>query len=304
MSDIRVAVILLNWNGIEFTRACLNSLSKVDFRDFKVILVDNASQNPEGEALKNEFPELDLIQNSENLGFSGGNNVGIRAALDQGFSHVLLLNNDTEVEPDFLGKMTEQISSYPEVGIVQPMICFLHEKGKIWSAGGTWKQALGRAITRGDRRMISAYQPASVNLDWATGCCMLLSREAIQKAGLLNEQYFAYFEDVEWSLRIRKSGFNIQLVPAAKIYHEAGASSKKKHDEGTLSPSVFFWHVRNQFYLIRSQGSLLGFAYHLGRFILWMGYFLLRGRFKKLKAVARGMAAGLSDQLQAAPKWP
>ena len=304
MSDVRVAIILVNWNGYEFTRACLDSLGKVDFPDFQVILVDNASENPEGKRLKEEFPEIVLVENTANLGFSGGNNVGIRKALDLGFSYMLLLNNDTEVEPDFLEKMVQQISGNPAIGVVQPLICFLGEKEKIWSAGGKWNRLLGRAITRGDREMLDAYLPKAGELDWATGCCMLLSREAVTKAGLLHEQYFAYFEDVEWSLRIRKSGYKIQLEPSAKVYHEASASSKQKHDEGTLSPRVFFWHVRNQFYLIRKQGSLLGYPYHLSRFLLWMGYFLLRGRFKKLKSVARGIGAGLGDKLQAPPKWP
>jgi Predicted glycosyltransferases len=299
-----VAIILVNWNGQEFTRACLSSLEKVDFPDFQVILVDNDSKKPEGQVLKKEFPKLVLLENEQNLGFAGGNNVGIRKALEMGFSHLMLLNNDTLVEPDFLGKMMLDFSKNPKLGVLQPMICFLEEPEKIWSAGGKWVSWLARAKTLGDRKSLKTYRISSTQLDWATGCCMLLSREAILHSGLLNEQYFAYFEDVEWSLRIRNQGFEIGLVPEAKIYHEAGASSKKSHSEGTLSARVFYYHVRNQLFLIRNQNIPLGFIYHLGRFALWMGYFLLRGRFQKLKAVATGIKEGLFTSLKSAPKWP
>ncbi|WP_026946220.1 glycosyltransferase family 2 protein [Algoriphagus marincola] len=299
-----VAIILVNWNGLEFTRACLTSLEKVDYSDFQVILVDNASQNPEGKVLKKEFPKTLLLENEQNLGFAGGNNVGIRKALEIGFSHLMLLNNDTLLEPDFLGKMMLAFSKNPKLGLLQPMICFLDEPEKIWSAGGKWVSWLARAKTLGDRKSLKTYRISSTQLDWTTGCCMLLSREAILHSGLLNEQYFAYFEDVEWSLRIRNQGFEIGLVPEAKIYHEAGGSSKKSHSEGTLSARVFYYHVRNQFFLLRSQKAGLGFLYHLGRFKLWIFYFLLRGRFRKLKAVAKGIKDGLFTPLKYAPKWP
>lgn len=299
-----VAIILVNWNGLEFTRACLSSLEKVDFPYFQVILVDNDSKKPEGQVLKKEFPKLVLLENEQNLGFAGGNNVGIQKALEMGFSHLMLLNNDTLVEPDFLGKMMLAFSKNPKLGVLQPMICFLDEPEKIWSAGGKWISWLARAKTLGDRKSLKTYRISSTQLDWATGCCMLLTREAILQSGLLNEQYFAYFEDVEWSLRIRNQGFEIGLVPEAKIYHEAGASSKKSHSEGTLSARVFYYHVRNQFYLLRSQKAGLGFLYHLGRFKLWIFYFLLRGRFQKLKALATGIKDGLFTPLKSAPKWP
>jgi GT2 family glycosyltransferase len=300
--DPSVAIILVNWNGFDFTEACLNSLRGLEFPDFKVILVDNASDNTEGKRLKDSFPEIQLIQNNENLGFAGGNNVGIRKALEEGYSHVMLLNNDTEVEPDFLGEMMRKFNSNAKLGVVQPLICFLHQRDRIWSAGGKWNSFLGRSITLGDRKMLNEYPIKDRPLDWATGCCMLISREALLATGLLNENYFAYFEDVEWSLRFRDKGCEIALARKALIYHEAGASSKKQHSEGTLSAKVFYYHVRNQIFLLRSElnGLALPFAfgYHLIRFSLWMAYFCLRGRFQKLKAVAKGIKDGFSFPLQ------
>lgn len=304
--EISVAIILVNWNGLTFTRACLESLKKVDFPNFRVMVVDNASAKNEGEVLGVEFPEIILIKNRENLGFSGGNNVGIRKALEMGFSHILLLNNDTIVEPDFLGKMVLKMKESAKIGVVQPLICFLGNPKKIWSAGGKWNALLSRAITRGDRKNLENFPLSDKKLDWATGCCMLIRREAVLEGGLLQEQYFAYFEDVEWSLRFREMGWEIHLASQAKIYHEAGASSKQKHTEGTLSPRVFYFHVRNQFYLIRSKNQfpIFAYGYHLARFSIWMIYFLIRGRFQKLKAVIKGIKDGLSTELKPAPQWP
>lgn len=304
ISETSVAIILVNWNGLEFTLACLASLRKVDYPTFKVILVDNASSNEEGLRIKKAFPEIHLIQNQENLGFTGGNNVGIRYALEQGFSHVLLLNNDTEVKPDFLGEMLLQFSQQPHLGVVQPLILFLHNPKIIWSAGGKFLPFSGRAITLGDQDVLADYSTNKQELDWATGCCFLIKREALLHCGLLNDSYFTYFEDVEWSLRIRKSGFGIGLAEKAIVYHEAGAASKKKNSEGTLSPNVFYFHVRNQYFLLRELKITYGFVYHSFRFLLWAGYFMMRGRFQKMKAVIKGIRDGLTQQIKPAERWP
>lgn len=305
--DTSVAVILINWNGYDFTAACLDSLRKVDFPDFRIFLVDNASENQEGRKLKKAFSEIELIENSENLGFAGGNNSGIKRALVQGFSHVLLLNNDTIVEPDFLGQMMRKFGHNSRLGVIQPLIFFLHEHNQIWSAGGKWNAFLGRAITFGDRKSVDNFKAIDRSIDWATGCCMLITRDALLKTGFLNESYFAYFEDVEWSLRFRDQGFEIALAAGAKIYHEAGASSKKKNAEGTLSPKVFYFHVRNQFFLLRSRIHWLSvpfaWTYHSFRFLGWMSYFCLRGRFQKLKSVALGLKDGISLPLQKPEQW-
>lgn len=297
-----VAIILVNWNGYLFTKACIKSLEKIEYNAFQIILVDNGSENFEGQKLKKEFPEIELIENGKNLGFAGGNNVGIRRALEDGFSYVMLLNNDTEVEPNFLEEMISKFQSNPKLGMVQPLIFFLHDRNKIWSAGGRWNSFLGRAITVGDRKMIKSIDLKDSEIDWATGCCILISKEALEQIGLLNEQYFTYFEDVDWSLRLKDKGYKIELASAAKIYHEAGASSKKKHSEGTLSASVFYFHVRNQFFLLRDHLSGIpfcaGLGYHGIRFFTWMVYFCFRGRFQKLKAVARGIHHGLFFTLE------
>jgi hypothetical protein len=303
----KVAIILVNWNGLQFTVDCLESLRKLDYLDFGILLVDNASDNNEGDELKLKFPEITLIQSTANLGFAGGNNLGIRKALELDYSHIMLLNNDTVVAPDFLNSMMSQFDKSPSLGVVQPVIYWMKDRNQIWNAGGKWNSTFGRAIPLRELKNGKKVGSGIQKIDWATGCCMLIKREAILQVGLLNEQFFAYFEDVEWSLRFRKHGFEIALAPKAIIYHEAGASSKKKHEEGTLSPRVFYYHVRNQFFLIRSQVNKLNqpfaFGYHLIRFGAWLGYFVIRGRFKKLNSVAKGIREGITAPLQSLEKW-
>ncbi|MGY6522145.1 MAG: glycosyltransferase family 2 protein [Mongoliitalea sp.] len=296
-NESSVAIIILNWNGYEHSRNCLDSLAKLNYSNYQIILVDNASEDRSGWRLKEEFPWIVLLQNDQNLGFTGGNNVGISYALANGFTYVMLLNNDTLVSSDFLTPMVNMLDNDATVGIVQPLILLLEDHKKIWSAGGKFNSWLGISTTRGDRATLASYTFGSHALDWVTGCCMLLPSKVIQELGPLQASFFAYFEDVDWSLRIRKAGYKLLLSKESVIYHEGNASSKKESKEGTLSPTVFYLHTRNQLFLIKKHLSypafLLAFGYHLSKYFAWIVYFCLRGRFQKAKAVSKGINDGL-----------
>lgn len=296
-NESSVAIIILNWNGYEHSRNCLDSLAKLNYSNYQVVLVDNASQDRSGVRLKEEFPWVVLLQNKQNLGFTGGNNVGISYALAQGYTYVMLLNNDTLVDPDFLAPMVNLLASDAAIAVVQPLILLLEDHKKIWSAGGEFQSWLGISKTKGDREDLASYTFSPEPLDWVTGCCMLLPSKVIQDLGPLQDSFFAYFEDVDWSLRIRKAGYKLLLSKESIIYHEGNASSKKHSKEGTLSPTVFYLHARNQLFLIRRHLSfpviLVAFAYHLSKYSAWIVYFCLRGRFQKAKAVIKGIKDGL-----------
>lgn len=292
-----VAIIVLNWNGYSHSLICLRSLSQVNYPNLKIILVDNGSVDGSVQKLKDEFRDVTFLENQNNLGFTGGNNAGIEYALNQEFDHILLLNNDTTVMPDFLEKLVSLLESYPQAGMVQPLILFEDNKNKIWSAGGKYNSFNGNSITQGDRKNVDNFSLTISELDWATGCCILVSSRLVKEIGLLQNSYFAYFEDVDWSLRARKAGYKILLQPESIIYHEGSAASKKQFDEGILSPTVFYLHSRNQLFQLRRHvtlpHSLLAWPYQLGKYFIWMVYFGLRGRFKKLRAVARGIHHGI-----------
>jgi GT2 family glycosyltransferase len=293
-----VAIILVNWNGYAFTKNCLESLAALDYRNFSVLVVDNASSDGSVPLLKGAFPSMKLIENESNLGFTGGNNLGISAALEEGFDYILLLNNDTEVRGNFLSKLVETIQSDSEMGIIQPLILFNQNRSFIWSAGGIFHKWLGKSTTQSDRMPINRFKNPVKELDWATGCCMLIRATVFKEIGLLNDSFFAYFEDVDFSIRANKRGFKIGLEPSAIIFHEAGAASKKKSSEGELSPTVFYLTARNQLFQLRLHVdfpySLIAWPYQILKFMMWISYFCARFRFKKAKAVMKGMKDGFT----------
>jgi GT2 family glycosyltransferase len=170
-----VGIILINWNNYEDSHKCFTSLKQLDYPNYEVILVDNDSKDGSGKKLQSEFENFaHFIFSDKNLGFSGGNNLGIRYALNQGHDYVMELNNDTEVEPDFLSKLIASIDDKPEYGAAQPLIFFnTPRRSVIWNGGGKLIEPLGLSITK------FANQKASESLlgsetDWITGCAFLI----------------------------------------------------------------------------------------------------------------------------------
>lgn len=296
-----VVVILVNWNGYPFTSQCLRSLAGVIYPNFNIIVVDNGSSDDSLSRLKKENPRCIYLKSAENLGFAGGNNLGIEYALKKGYDYIMLLNNDTEVAPDFLSRLVNVMVENREkrLGVVQPLIMYNHDRSMIWSAGGKFRKATGDSHTLLERSVLNDTDVSEgYPVDWITGCCMLLTADCIRATGLLNPSYFAYYEDVDWSLRIRDNGYSLYVVPTAKIFHEAGSSSKKPNAEGTLHPIVFYYTSRNQLFQVRQHlrfpYSWTAFVFQMTKLGLWMVYFLVRGRRKKLSAVYFGIRDGLS----------
>ncbi|MDN3669269.1 glycosyltransferase family 2 protein [Echinicola jeungdonensis] len=300
MQKHSVAIIILNWNGYDFTRACLKSLEEVTFKEFEIILVDNASIDGSLDKIKNEFEDITILKNKKNLGFTGGNNVAIQYALQKGFDYVMLLNNDTLVEKRFLEPLYQTLEKDSQLGAVQPLMYFLNEREKLWNGGGRFNSWTGASISI---KQAPNYQ-FPYYTDWITGCCIMVRTEVIRKVGVLNDRYFAYFEDVDWSLRMRKAGFSLQVVPGSIIYHEAAGSSKtkKKGKEGFLNPKAHYLNARNQLFQIRNHLGfphiLFAWPFQLGKLFAYGAYFILRNRPKKLKAIFRGIRDGISMNCQ------
>jgi GT2 family glycosyltransferase len=297
-TELNIAIILVNWNGLQFTKACLDSLMAMPVKGYSVIVVDNASSDGSSSILKTNYPDIVLLENQQNLGFTGGNNRGIKYALDKGADLIILINNDATVSSDFLDKMLLAYKQSPNAGIIQPIICFQHDKDRIWSAGGKYNTLFGISTTKGDRQPITQYFPENKILDWATGCCMMVPAQVFRQVGLLQGSYFAYFEDVDFSIRVRQQGYQILLASDCVIYHEGSASSKKASSEGVLSPVVFYLHARNQLFQLRRHHkfplSIIAWAYHLLKYTGWIFYFCIRGRSRKLRAVLSGLHDGLT----------
>ncbi len=300
-----VAIILVNWNGYELTKICIHSIFNIHYKNYRIILVDNASEDGSGIKLKNEFEgRIDYIQNQSNLGFSGGNNVGIRYALDHGFDYVMELNNDTEVVPDFLTRLIVSIHGNDEYGAAQPLILYTVDKSRIWNAGGDYYRSLGMSFTRKENARHKE-NLTSRDTDWITGCCFLIKSEVLRKTGLLNEVFFfGSFEDVDMSLRIRSLGYRLHFEASAVIYHSVGQSSKTKEKgkEGYLNNKIHYLVNRNQMYFIRMHVDRiyrpLAYIVQVLKMLSFSIYFLVRWRINKLKEAWKGFYHGITENYE------
>jgi len=220
-----VFVIIVNWNGKEDTLDCLRSLKDVAYPQWTIVVVDNASSDGSVETFRSKFPDIMILEQKNNLRFAGGNNVGIKYAMEHGAEAVLLLNNDTTVHPDFLTHLAERLHDESSAGMVVPKIYYHRDKNRIWFAGGEISFWTGTMNHTGIREIDRGQHDKLRMIDYATGCCVLVRSSAIEKVGVLDDSYFIYTEDADWSMRVRKAGFTILYEPAAKIWHKLSVSA-------------------------------------------------------------------------------
>ena len=224
---MNIAVVILTWNGRDLTIECLESLAAVrNAGGMRTIVVDNASDDDTVSALRSRFGDnVKIIENSANIGFSRGNNVGIRYALKNGADAVLLLNNDTAVDPDFIAPLERALRDDPGVGIVAPKILYYTNPDQIWFAGGEVFLARGTARHVGIRERDVGQYDTPRDIDYATGCALLARREVFESIGMLDPSYTADYEDTDFCMRARRAGYRIRYVPAAKLWHKISAST-------------------------------------------------------------------------------
>ncbi|RPH93217.1 glycosyltransferase family 2 protein [candidate division KSB1 bacterium] len=220
----RIAIIVLNWNGLADTRECLNSLFALEGEKPAIYMVDNGSTDGSAEVLQREFGDkIILIANEQNLLYAGGNNVGIQRALKDGCSHLLLLNNDTIADSLLLREFFRAEERSGD-GIYCPKIYYADEPKKLWYAGGILKLKRARTAHRGIRETDNGQYDVMEETGWATGCALFAPRRVFETVGLLDESFQLYSEDLDYCLRARDAGFPIIYVPAAKVWHKVSAS--------------------------------------------------------------------------------
>ena len=234
----RVAIIVVNWNGRDITLECLRSLAALTYPNTDLIVVDNASSDGSADAIRTAYPSVLLLAMPENLRFAGGNNAGIREALARGADMVLLLNNDTVVDPDFLTHLANRMGADPAYGMVAPKIFYFDQPDRIWFAGGVISMWTGTMKHTGIREIDCGQHDTPREIDYASGCCILVRGEVIAKAGMLDESYYMYTEDADWSMRVRRAGYAIMYEPAGRVWHKLSVSSG-----GHLS----WYKLRNKF---------------------------------------------------------
>jgi GT2 family glycosyltransferase len=227
------SVIIVNWNGRHHLDTCLGALRSQSFTDFETILVDNGSTDGSSDHVRARHPWVQLIPLAENRGFCGGSNEGIRRARG---SYVALLNNDTEVEPDWLRELVSAIER-PQVGFCASQILFFDERNVIDSAGDEFA-INGVAHKRGHLEQASQYTEAE-EVFGACAAAALYRRSMLEDVGLLDEDFFLIFEDADLSFRARNAGYRCVYVPTARVFHKANASI------GAYSHTYVYYGQRN-----------------------------------------------------------
>lgn len=259
----KVAVILINYNGKKYNDACIASVLDSKGVEPQVIVVDNASTDDSLELLTGKWgdnPHVSIISLKKNTGFSGGNNAGICRALEQGYHYILLLNNDTEIDASAIQKMAA--CQKETESIIVPKIFFADRKDIIWCAGGCLTPVIKKAIQRGNGCKDTGEFNKSGYCSLANGCCVLLTDKIIQKTGLLDERFFLYYEDTEYSMRALEKQVKIYYCHEAVVYHKVNGSTG-----GNDNPDNAYYITRNWLMCNR--------AHMKGRFCLFVCYFLI-----------------------------
>jgi len=294
----QVAIILLNWNTPTHTSNCIESIMKnCNSGDYDLIIADNGSTDDSLSILKSKFPQHIYIDNETNLGFAGGNNTALEFSIKENYRFSLLLNNDTEVDEDFLTPLTAHLNTNANAVAVQPAIYYLNNKDQLWNGGSFFNPYFGFTYSKNSKSRQALRTPEKV--DWLTGCCFLVRNSALKEIGLLNEKFFLYYEDVELSFRLRKQCGELHYLPTTKVYHEAGVSGKQKSKsaEGILSPVIHYYVNRNKIWFLRKYANpfffIIMFVNNSIYYSLLFCYFFLRKRNKKAAYLAQGIREGL-----------
>jgi len=227
MPTPKITVIIPHYNGEEILKRCLKSLQTTQCKDFEVLIVDNGSQDNSLHMVKTEFPEVNIIQNNKNLGYAGGCNIGIKSCNSK---YVVLLNNDTTVEPDWLSLLLDVMDRDDKIAAVQPKILSIQHPDRFdyCGAAGGEIDIFGYPFARG--RVFYTMEKDQGQYDdsrkifWATGAAVLLRRSVLEKVKLLEEDFFAHMEEIDLNWRMLLAGYKIVSQPKAVIYHQTGAT--------------------------------------------------------------------------------
>lgn len=276
MKEPLVSIIIVNWNGGEVFQKCLDSLIKIKYPNWELIIVDNGSSDgSEKKAIG--FKNLKLIKNLSNFGFAKANNQGF--AVSKG-KCILFLNNDTMVEPDLLKVLVSKMESDPSIGVIQPKI-FLMDTPNYLDNAGTFLTKTGFLEHWGFMEKDSKEFGSEREIFSAKGACMLVRREIIQKVGLFDEKFVSYFEESDFCWRVWLAGFKVLYYPKAKIFHKLGFASKKM-EQVNINYHSFKNRISSLFKNLENGNLLFILVPHLAILKLLAFYYLLRFHFKKV----------------------
>jgi GT2 family glycosyltransferase len=292
MSHPLIVIVILNTNRREDTLECLHSLAKSTYDRFRIIVLDNHSTDGSALAIRTAFPTVQVIELSENLGYAGNNNVGIQAALDQGAAWVFVLNEDTVLAPDCLAQLVQVGESDPQIGIVGPMVYHHNEPTIIQSAGGRlgphWESI---HIAKNEPDLGQFQAPHQV--EWISGCGILLRRAVIEQVGMLDARFFYYWEETEWCVRAAKAGWQIVHVPQARLWH------KGVQRDYQPKPSLTYYSTRNRLLLLaKHRAPLAAWVRAWTQILRTLASWTIKPQWRSMREHRDAMWRGMLDFLR------
>jgi GT2 family glycosyltransferase len=291
-----VGIVVLHWGARDATEACLDSIREASYTAVRVFLVDNARSLDDTTAQGAAPLSIEILRPPRNLGFAEGCDWGIAAALDAGVDYIFLLNNDAVVGHHCLEALVSVARSTPRAGILSPQIAFQEAADKVWYRGGEFSPwGRGPRHTGWRRRVDTDRPPADV--DYATGCAMLIDPAVIRTVGTFDARLFAYCEDVDFSLRARRSGFRALVVPAALVHHGTRYTDQRRAQR-------VYYSIRNLLEVMRKHARWYHWIGFVPAFaVQWIGFFILlacwRRQWGLIPAVGRGLLDGVRGRLGA-----
>jgi GT2 family glycosyltransferase len=260
----RIVIIVLNWNNAPATISCLDSLRRITYPASETLVVDNGSIDDSVALIRASFHDITVLETGANLGYAGGNNVGIRCALESGADYVCIVNNDVMATPGFLDLMVEALQKDPNAGVATPLLAEQADGvARVWALG-SFVNRYTASVSRqyAEEKLDSWREKEPFEVEITSGAAMLVRAEVFERAGLMDEDFFLYFEETDWSLRVRQAGYRILAVPSSVVWHEVSATL------GAASPIIDYYMLRNHLRFIGRHWSAPG------RQLLWSCVFL------------------------------
>lgn len=286
-----VISVILNTNRKQDTLECIQSLSAGSYPHHRVIILDNTSNDGSVEAIQIQFPDVQILPLATNLGYAGNNNRGIHAALEQGADWVFVLNEDTTLAPDCIEKLIRVGQTDEKIGVLGPLVYHHNEPQVIQSAGG-WLNHIWESGHSGQNEPDQGQYNHPRQVDWISGCAILVRRETIEQIGVLDERFFYYWEETEWCLRAAKAGWRIFHVPEGKLWHKG--VQRDYHP----SPNVTYYSTRNRLLMMKKHHAPAQIWFMTGfRLFKTLISWTIRPRWTAQKEHRQAMWQGVTDFL-------
>jgi GT2 family glycosyltransferase len=278
-----VYVVVLGWNHVDDTIECLDSMVKSDYHPLRFILVDNGSEDNTVQAVRERFPNVDILHSDTNLGVSGGYNIGMEYAYHQGADYILIANNDISADALMIRELVAELDNHPEVGIGMPKIFHYYgDRNRLWCTGAYWRKFPPTVKMLGTNAKNSQKYSNPQDLEFVPSCCLLLRRDLIKRIGYFDTGYFFYNDDWDYSARSRKAGYSIRFVPKAILWHKVSISTQKS--EKISKWWNYLGRSTVRFYRMHKK------PWQLRMFIIW---FVIResikGKFNRIKPFLAGV---------------